>query len=556
MSADVVVESKTRPFSFPKAPRLLVLTAALVVMSGLAMTFVGAGRTGVSVDEAGHVHRLEAFIDDGLFVRSRERRGVPEGEIPPNAYVYAPGTARVMHVVNAVLGNEKLGHPSDSATAYTVRHFVVAAMSVVALLAAFGLGWLMVGSWQWGLVASAALAAVPMWTGHAMFNPKDTPVAVGYTLMTFAVAGLVAAGRFAGRTRLLWSGAACLGMILGIALMVGTRPGMWPGVVAAVAVAVGLLAVARAVDRWFLVGLAMGLAGSYAALLKIYPRVFMHPIAMMKVSLDQSVAFPKGTAPERGYVFERTAIEWPLLLLAFMLVGTVVGAWLSFRLLATDARRAVVIGLVGAQAFALTVAAVITKSNLYDGLRQLLFAVPAQAVLATLGIAVAVAVTVGRGPVIRGVLVTLAMAALVLPTIVQARLFPYQYGYGNVAAEALGADILNDKWQVSFREHVTEIPPTVKAVCPHLPREKLPLNGRRPDCRASWGVLKPSWLGYWHHARYVPGSPAFYAIIRSGVPVAPNCHVVHDVARYRNLERVVMSRLLLCQEIDPAGTAS
>jgi len=427
-------------------------------------------------------------------------------------------------------------------------------MSVVALLAVFGLGWLMLGSWSWGLIAAAALAAVPMWTGHAMFNPKDTPVAVGYALMTCAVAGLVVAAGRTGRTRLLSTGAACVGMILGIALMVGTRPGMWPGVVAAVAVVVGLLALARALDRWLLLSLALGLGGSYLALLKIYPRIFLHPVAMVRVSLDQSVAFPKGHAPGRSYIFERTAIEWPLLLLAFMLVGTVVAAWLSFRLLPKDPRRAVVFGLVGAQAYALTVAAILTRSNLYDGLRQVLFAVPAQAALAAVGIAAALAV--GRRRWIRWGVVSFAAAALVLPTIVQARLFPYQYGYGNVAAELAGADILNDNWRVSFREHVPEVSPRIKAVCPHLPRANLPLNDRRPDCRSSWGVLKPSWLGYWHHSRYEPGEPTFQAVLRSGERIPPNCRVVHEAARHRNLERVVMSSLLVCRGVAAPDKAS
>jgi len=530
--------------SFPQAPKPLVVVAALVLVAGLAMTLIGAGQTGLSVDEAGHVNRLEAFIHDGLYVRGSEWDGVGKDEIPPNAYVYAPGTALVMHAVNTVLGNEQFGHPSDSAAAYAVRHYVIAAMSLLALVAVFGLVCLMTGAWRWGLVGSAALAAVPMWTGHSMFNPKDTPVAVGYTLMTLAIASLVVAARHSGRARLLGSGAGVMGMILGIALMVGTRPGMWPGVVAAVVVAVGLLAAARAVDRWLLVGLAAGLVGSYAALLVIYPRIFSRPLAMLEVSLGQTMDFPSGSdIPGRGYVFERTAIEWPILLLAFLLIGSVLGAWLSIRLVKTDPYRAAVVGIVGAQAYALTAAAIITRSNLYDGLRQLLFAVPAQAALATLGMAAVVGL--GRRKVAQWTLTIVAMAALVLPMVVQARLYPYQYGYGNVAAEALGAGILNDKWRVSFREHVEEIPPTVMAICPHRPENGV-MHNTASDCRSSWGVLMPPWLAYWHHARYNPDALTFYLLLASDEDTPPNCTVVHEVSRTRNFTRVVMSQLLRC----------
>src|SRR5689334_20939340 len=168
---DVDQSVRSGPMSgiFPQAPWPLVVVAALVLLAGLVMTVVGAGQTGLSVDEAGHVNRLEAFIDDGLYVRGSEWEGVAKDEIPPNAYVYAPGTALIMHVVNTVLGNDQFGHPSDTAAAYAVRHYVVAAMSLVALAAVFGLVWLMTGAWRWGLVGSAALAAVPMWTGHSMF---------------------------------------------------------------------------------------------------------------------------------------------------------------------------------------------------------------------------------------------------------------------------------------------------------------------------------------------------------------------------------------------------
>lgn len=546
MSADVgeAARSKVSSGSFPQVPWALVVVAALVAAAGLAMTFVGASKSGVSVDEAGHVNRLEAFIDDGLYVRGYERRGFAEGTIPPNAYVYAPGTARIMHAINKLAGNELPSDPSGSAEAYTVRHYVVAAMSVVAVLSVFGVCWLMLGSWRWGVVGAAALTAIPMWTGHAMFNPKDTPVGVGYALMTFAMAGMVMAARFAGRTRLLAVAVSSVGMIFGVALMLGTRPGMWPGLAVALVITVGFLAAGRALDRWLILGLLVGLAGSYAALWRIYPRIFANPIEMMRVSLGQSTAFPKGIAPGRGYVFERTAIEWPILLLVFMLIGTAIGAWLCVRLLKTDPQRATVIALVGGQAQALTVAAVISKSNIYDGLRQLLFAVPAQAALATLGIAVAVAIAGRRW--MRWAIVGLAIAALVLPTVIQARLFPYQYAYGNVAAELLGADILDDTWKVSFREHIEEIQPTAKAICPNNPPRIGPIGIGGRDCRSSYGVIKPHWLAYWHHDRFDPDSPLFYTVLRSHRPVPPNCRVIQDVTRMRNVERVIMSRLLRC----------
>lgn len=543
---DTTARSGILTGSFVPAPLVLVIVAAGVALTGLAMTFVGAAQTGLSADEYGHVRRLQGFYDDGLFVRNWER-WTPPGTVPPNAYVYAPGTARVMHLANVVVGNEGSGEVATTAQAFTVRHYVIAAMGVAGTLATVGLAWLVLGGWRWAVVAAGALAAVPMWTGHAMFNPKDTPVGVGNVLMTFGLGALVLAATKSGLRRLALVAGSCLVLIFGLTLMLGTRPGMWPAVVSAVVAVVAILAIGRQLDRWVLAGLSVSLAASYAALWKLYPKVFGDPGAYLTASLGQSTSFPHGIAPGRGYIFERMAIEWPVLLLLLSLLGTVVAAIVCFRMMRAEPRKAVLFGLVGVQAYALIVAAVLTKANVYDGLRQLLFTVPAQAVLVAIGAAVVVGLMRGRASTwtLTGALV----AALVLPMIVQARLHPYQYAYGNVVAEWADADILNDNWKVSFREYVEDVPPTVRAACPNDPPPTGPINGANySDCRGSFKAFAPFWQAYWHHARYDPDSPKFYTLLRAQRPVPTNCRVVDEVTRMRNLEQAVMSTLLLCTQ--------
>ena len=288
------------------------------------------------------------------------------------------------------------------------------------------------GGWRWAVVATGVSAAIPMWTGHAMFNPKDTPVAVGNTLMTLGLAGMVL---MAGERNPRGSGArgVLLALIFGITLMLGTRPGMWPGLAAGSRGVLVILAVGRRLDRWVLDGTLGGAIGVVRRSLELYPKVFSHPIAMLSASVGQSQRFPHGVASGRGYMFERTAIEWPLLLLGFLVAGTVFAAVFSVRSMKSAPRRAAIFALVGVQAYALVAAAVITNANLYDGLRQMLFAVPAQAVLATVGIAAVASwrARPGRGS---GSSAASRCGAL-LPMIVQARLYPYQYAYGNVVAE-------------------------------------------------------------------------------------------------------------------------
>ena len=68
-----------------------------------------------------------------------------------------------------------------------MRHLGVVAIGLVGVAAVAAIGRLVLRPWRWGLVAAAVLAAIPMWTGHEMFNVKDVPVATGHTLCTLGL---------------------------------------------------------------------------------------------------------------------------------------------------------------------------------------------------------------------------------------------------------------------------------------------------------------------------------------------------------------------------------
>jgi hypothetical protein len=264
---------------------------------------------------------------------------------------------------------------------------------------------------------------------------------------------------------------------------------------------------------------------------------------VLQKSVSASTEFPHSLPPGRGYVFQQTLIEWPVLLLLFMLLGTAVAATVSWRVLATDPFHAAAFVLVGAQAFVMPLAAVVMNANLYHGLRQLLFAFPGQAVLATVGIAAAVSTV----PTVRGrrVLAGVGIAALALPLVVQARMFPYQYAYGNAAAELSGAFIGNDYFRSSFREYVDDVPSTMGTRCLTQPTPHLTYKSEK-DCRNVFGSLKPFWLERWKHARYDPESHHFYLVSRYQAGIPENCRVIREVTRHRNFKRVTMSRLSDC----------
>ena len=129
----------------------------------------------------------------------------------------------LLHAWSILWGVDGWHDVSTRPHAYPVRHLGVVVIGLVGLAAWRG-GSGGTGYWRWGLVAAAVLVAVPMWTGHTMFNVKDVPVATGHTLCTLGSSSSCATpaprplrvGRAGGTDR-------------GVVLTLGTRPGMWSG---------------------------------------------------------------------------------------------------------------------------------------------------------------------------------------------------------------------------------------------------------------------------------------------------------------------------------------
>jgi hypothetical protein len=87
----------------------------------------------------------------------------------------------------------------------------------------------------------------------------------------------------------------------------------------------------------------------------------------------------------------------------------------------------------------------------------------------------------------------MALVAMVLPTVVQARLFPYNYAFTSELGAAGGLSSRGDYWRTSLRELTPEIPEGAHLVCtPVLGRDgaywrvsplAFPLAARANDCR-------------------------------------------------------------------------
>jgi hypothetical protein len=314
-----------------------------------------------------------------------------------------------------------------------------------------------------------------------------------------------------------------------------------------------------------------GSALAAIALLLVYPRVFADPAHLVQ-SAEQSASFRGGQSAAYGYVPFFLAGQTPLLLLGFFAVGVVSTVALVRSRWRIDTALVTQLALVGTQVCALPLVAVARHSDLYNGLRQLLFAAPAWAVLTTVGLARTLvwARARGRCRAVGG----LALVALAAPITDQVLLFPYQYTYYNVALDATGVHVPTDYWRTSVPELFVHIPTDGQIVCGPTRSSTLGavagsreaagvdpatfLAGRYSsdsslDCRSDpLGPLSSEWsarrLG---HLDRLPHDE-FYAIIDRDHEVPRNCIRLAAVTRVRHGREVAMTYVARCRLSPPA----
>lgn len=541
-------------------PRPLVVVSGVVVAVGTVLAVLGALRTGISTDEPIHVMRLKNFFDTGWYALDWDYMGSGPGSDGTNTYVYAPVTMLLLHAWSVLWGVDGWQDVSTSAQAYRVRHLGVVVIGLVGVGAVAAAGRLLLGYWRWGLVAAAVLMAVPMWTGHLMFNVKDVPVATGHTLCTV---GLLLFVRDAPASLLLRVARAAT-LVSGLVLTLGTRPGMWSGLTVLFAVAVVGVLWSPLGSGPRLTALAeLGAASviAAAALVLVYPNVFGSPLRALPRTSEISSNFMSGEASDRLYVPQHLWEETPTLLLGFAVVGALVALVALVRHDAAQWAPTVRLALVGVQAFAVPVAAVVVGSDLYHGLRQVLFIVPALAVLAACGMAWSI--ERARALPKRALVVAVGTAALVLPVVDQVMMQPYQTSYVNLATDLLARDQPDDDrpgddfWRVSIPELVRDAQLDRLLLCkaatdevtmvayPFMNGSGVSSTSRNVDCREEqYGPLVPAGLAVVRDGTVTD----FDAVFINALP--PNCTRLSEVTRWRHGFEVVVATLARCS-VDP-----
>ncbi|MFL6090217.1 MAG: hypothetical protein ACJ71Z_08765 [Aeromicrobium sp.] len=432
----------------PRIPVWVLYAAAAVLAANVCVLIVGAVTVGVTLDEPSHVHRLQGFLVHGWYVSENH---VTNGQVTQDGgYVYAPVVALIGHVLGVLVGTEQWQTVSESSDAYVVRHLVVASLAVLGMAAAGATARIMLRSWQWGIVGAAAVSAMPVYIGHGMFNIKDLPVAAGYSVATLGAVALTRPTIVTRQVGLLAAGA----LALGIWITAGVHPAMLVGIGASIVVALVMSWARtrrddpdgrRAMKARVLTALA-GCLGGYLALVACYPKLFLRPDLLL-VSIFDSGAFPwsgytltAGTfLPAQGgpsyylplwFAAQTPVVVGALFLIAFVwfvraTVGVTSGRSVDGNLLAG-------VTVVLVQALFLPWAAIAGGSTVYQGARQMLFVLPAIALLGTVGawLLARQASRAGRAGLVAAVFGVLVVG-LASPTLSGAALVPFNYTWFN-----------------------------------------------------------------------------------------------------------------------------
>ena len=564
----------------PRALDPISLLAAVVIAFGVVQLFAGAWETGITTDEPTHADRLASWISTGWYLPASE---LEDGEPKPgegtlsSPYVYGPAFSLIAHAANIALGNEGRGEVAHTASAYGVRHTIVAVLALLAVLAVGLAVWSLTRSRRFGLWAAAALLAVPAWMGQGFFNFKDIPVGAGYTLVTVGLILALDERAEGARLRRRWLAVVAL-LAAGVFVAGGTRLSMWAPLLASFLTYAALrfgrrrlggLGCSRRTDLAVLGGAVLGAAAIAAA----YPQVAIHPLSLLSESVSGSANYPNpATTLVAGHVVSSRPPFWYLpacaaarypLLLGLLAIG---GAVLGVRALIGKRdekplrerlwqRNDLGLVLVLQQALLLPLLAIAGGAVMYDGIRQHLYVMPALAILSGVGAAKLWAWSRrqegsrGRRALTAGAL----GLALIVPMAEQTVLFPYNYAYVNPVAGIGGANDRweTDFWQASWREALSHVPRGVDLSCAwdlvppghprhvHLDSYPCPAEQLDPfrDERGTDASAEPA-----------RKSPARWVIALKRGPDQPpdTCEQVADVTRWLRGESLTMSYVLRC----------
>lgn len=347
---------------------------------------------------------------------------------------------------------------------HEAKHLFTALTGLLTALAVFRIGRL-TGKPNVPFFAALSLLLLPRFYGHMFNNPKDIPFACAFAWAMWGIMALFVRGRFR------WRDIAVTGGLMGIALAV--RPGamiLFPFLIMSAG-----FAFARRFPRPSLPDLRVALTPTTAAkatalvalawLVMVAPwpwaheNPLLHPVRAFGATSGFDEGYPMlymgasvlSSKLPWHYVPHYLLITTPPVLLVLFFGGLLVCVREQVR--NRTSSQSLVYLILELWLFFMLFYLVLKRPSLYDGIRHLLFLLPAAALFCGTGAAwLARRIDVRRWIPAR-VLVVLLLSAPVVPAMI--RLHPYQTTYFNCLAGGLrraGHRYETDYWGASYRE--------------------------------------------------------------------------------------------------------
>ncbi len=371
--------------------------------------------------------------------------------------VFIQQSADLLHRI--FTGSTQHLQQDDSAT-YLYQGGITLALSVLSVTAlAIAVG-LMFRSALAAAFAWSLTLATPLWLGMSHLDFKDVPVAAGLNLITAGLIFSIVVERPRKATLL---GVLLVGV--GAAVALGTRPGSFlllVGFLGLTCGSFGAWAWAHGRPRAVLPALIASVAAVVIATAFVWetnPIAQIDLVQWLRDASKNSIAYPwigpirtAGGDVQSGhlpwwYVPAWLGAQLPLLTIAALLVGlTSLGVIIVRRRGTPGGESSIAIVPLALQAIVVPVGILVSGAVIYDGIRHLLFALPALVALAAGGLALAERRS-ARGSGWRIALPVLAVVTVAASLFDSARWAPYAYAYINPIA---GHNTHSQSWELDY----------------------------------------------------------------------------------------------------------
>jgi 4-amino-4-deoxy-L-arabinose transferase-like glycosyltransferase len=526
--------------------RLRWTTPVLLILAGIVFALIFADY-GITWDEGvqstyGELV-LDYFASGGRDTRSTEYS---------NLFYYGPLFESAAAATYRVVGGWK----------YEIRHAAIGLAALLTLVAVWRFGRLF-GSSAVPFFAVLSLLMMPRFIGHAFNNSKDIPFACGFA---WAMLGI---GRLLTRRSWRWTDVLLCGVGIGAALSVRVGALLLLALLAG-----GLLSSVlllrdertawreRALDRGVKLAAIVCLAWSIMVL--AWPWAHAGPFTRPLVALGEMSSFTfsytvyfagelvRSDQLPRHYLPTYLAIVTPLMVLALATTGLVASA--RDRIVLSREPRSVLFLLVLLWLFLPLAFVVVTRPNVYDGIRHFLFVLPSMALLCGLGAAWILGRTARRGRLFASGLLVLALAVPLRDLVL---LHPYQSSYFNAlvgGVDEAWRSYDTDYWASSYREAMQWV---VREAGERVGQETVVLvacNSHNRPCAEYYLPVAGAdegtapritmhcvWAGT---ERLPPGARYYVAMLRYGKAATffPDWPVVHRIGRQGALFTVIKRR--------------